>query len=63
MDVSGVQKMPPSIVKLKPIETTPETFKEFGQVIGASPDGEKFGPQDAQLDLSRGIPRSSSYFP
>ncbi|XP_016463274.1 uncharacterized protein LOC107786328 [Nicotiana tabacum] len=46
-----------SVVKLKPIEATPESFKEFGQVIEASPDGEEFGPRDAQLDLSRGIPR------
>lgn len=44
-------------VKLKAVEATPETFKEFGQVVGPSPDGEEFGPQDAQLDLSRGIPR------
>ncbi|PKI74630.1 hypothetical protein CRG98_004957 [Punica granatum] len=44
-------------VKLKPVEATPETFKDFGQVVGASPDGEEFGPQDAQLDLSRGTPR------
>lgn len=46
-------------VEVTPIEATPETFKEFGQVIEASPDGDVFGPQDAQLDLSRGIPRSS----
>ncbi|KAI6669118.1 hypothetical protein NL676_004003 [Syzygium grande] len=44
-------------VKLKPIEATPETFREFGQVVEASPDGDLFGPNDAQLDLSRGIPR------
>ncbi|KAI3748654.1 hypothetical protein L6452_11899 [Arctium lappa] len=49
--------MEPSVVKLKPIEATPETFKEFGQVIQASPDGEKFGPHDAQLDLTQGTPR------
>ncbi|KAI4373034.1 hypothetical protein MLD38_011203 [Melastoma candidum] len=44
-------------VKLNPIEATPESFQEFGQVIEASPDGEEFGPRDAQLDLSLGIPR------
>lgn len=44
-------------VSLKAIEATQETFAEFGQVIEASPDGEEFGPHDAQLDLSRGIPR------
>nr|XP_043634447.1 uncharacterized protein LOC122605552 [Erigeron canadensis] len=49
--------MEPAVVKLKPIEATPETFKDFGQVIQASPDGEAFGPHDAQLDLSQGIPR------
>ncbi|XVF83296.1 hypothetical protein PTKIN_Ptkin16aG0475400 [Pterospermum kingtungense] len=47
----------PTLVKLKPIEATPESFKEYGQVIEASPDGEEFGPNDAQLDLSKGIPR------
>ncbi|KAE8661356.1 hypothetical protein F3Y22_tig00113726pilonHSYRG00369 [Hibiscus syriacus] len=46
-----------TVINLKPIEATPESFKEFGQVIGASPDGELFGPNDAQLDLSKGIPR------
>ncbi|CAN1174192.1 hypothetical protein LINPERHAP2_LOCUS31136 [Linum perenne] len=50
--VAEVKKM-----KLKPIEATPESFKEYGQVIGPSPDGEEFGPQDAQLNLSEGIPR------
>ncbi|KAL9418981.1 hypothetical protein AB3S75_036853 [Citrus x aurantiifolia] len=44
-------------VKLRAIEATAESFKEYGQVIEASADGEEFGPQDAQLDLSRGIPR------
>ncbi|KAL9422078.1 hypothetical protein AB3S75_034364 [Citrus x aurantiifolia] len=43
-------------MKLRAIETTAESFKEYGQVIEASADGEEFGPQDAQLDLSRGIP-------
>uniref|UniRef100_A0A2N9IJK0 Ureidoglycolate hydrolase n=1 Tax=Fagus sylvatica TaxID=28930 RepID=A0A2N9IJK0_FAGSY len=45
------------IVELKPIEATPASFQEYGQVIEASPDGAEFGPQDAQLDLTRGIPR------
>ncbi|CAN0909314.1 hypothetical protein LINGRAHAP2_LOCUS25722 [Linum grandiflorum] len=44
-------------VKLKPIEATPESFKDYGQVIGPSPDGEEFGPQDAQLNLTEGTPR------
>ncbi|XP_061374682.1 uncharacterized protein LOC133316870 [Gastrolobium bilobum] len=47
----------PKVVTLKPIEATPSTFKEYGQVIEASPDGDEFGPHDAQLDLSHGIPR------
>ncbi|CAH1438489.1 unnamed protein product [Lactuca virosa] len=49
--------MEPAVVKLKAIEATPETFKDFGQVIQASPDGDEFGPHDAQLDLSQGTPR------
>lgn len=44
-------------VKLIPIEATPETFADYGQVIEASRDGASFGPDDAQLDLSRGTPR------
>ncbi|KAJ4767048.1 ureidoglycolate hydrolase [Rhynchospora pubera] len=44
-------------VKLKAIEATPESFAPFGQVISSSPDGDEFGLHDAQLDLSRGIPR------
>lgn len=57
MENSHEKKKAPVPVKLKPIEATPENFAEFGQVIEASTDGEEFGPQDAQLDLSRGIPR------
>ena len=59
METSGESTPPPAVVRLKAIEATPKTFGEYGQVIEASPDGEEFGPQDAQLDLSRGIPRSS----
>ncbi|EOA27945.1 hypothetical protein CARUB_v10024117mg [Capsella rubella] len=47
----------PVEVNLIPIEATPETFAEYGQVIGLSRDGESFGPNDAQLDLSGGTPR------
>ncbi|KAG5548216.1 hypothetical protein RHGRI_013797 [Rhododendron griersonianum] len=57
MEKSGESTAAAAAVKLKPIEATAETFGEFGQVIEASADGEEFGPQDAQLDLSRGIPR------
>ncbi|KAF3790309.1 hypothetical protein EJ110_NYTH09220 [Nymphaea thermarum] len=47
----------PRVVKLRAIEATPESFREFGQVIEASPDGEEFGPQDAHLELNQGVPR------
>jgi hypothetical protein len=50
------------VVTVKSIEATPSTFKEYGQVIEASPDGEEFGPNDAQLDLTQGIPRFSIFF-
>uniref|UniRef100_A0A2P2P1D2 Uncharacterized protein MANES_10G042700 n=1 Tax=Rhizophora mucronata TaxID=61149 RepID=A0A2P2P1D2_RHIMU len=52
MEISETKKM-----KLKPIEATPESFGEFGQVIEPSDDGKEFGPDDAQLDLSQGTPR------
>ncbi|KAL3820098.1 hypothetical protein ACJIZ3_006003 [Penstemon smallii] len=45
------------VIKLKPVEATAESFRDFGQVVEASPDGDEFGPRDAQLDLTRGIPR------
>ncbi|KAJ6892355.1 hypothetical protein NC651_025529 [Populus alba x Populus x berolinensis] len=58
MEISGKSKPQPVNMKVvKPIEATPESFKEYGQVIEASPDGEEFGPKDAQLNLSQGIPR------
>ncbi|XWS07897.1 hypothetical protein CRYUN_Cryun41cG0031800 [Craigia yunnanensis] len=46
-----------TLMKLKPIEATQESFKDYGQVIEVSSDGEEFGPNDAQLDLTKGIPR------
>lgn len=59
MDASGESKSKtPTVVKLRAIDATPSTFKDYGQVIEASPDGDEFGPHDAQLDLSRGTPRS-----
>lgn len=51
----------PRIVKLKPIDATPESFAEFGQVVLSSYDGKGFGPDDAQLELHRGTPRSNFY--
>ncbi|KAK1284149.1 hypothetical protein QJS10_CPB21g01159 [Acorus calamus] len=56
MDCSHEAKIPRTVM-LKAIDATPDSFKEFGQVIGVYPDGEEFGPHDAQLDLTRGIPR------
>jgi hypothetical protein len=53
----------PRVVTLRAVEATPESFAPFGQVIAASPDGDQFGPHDAQLDLSRGIPRSVYHNP
>ena len=59
MENSREKQSAPAPVKLKPVEATPENFAEFGQVVEALPDGDEFGPQDAQLDLSRGVPRSN----
>jgi len=36
---------------------TPDSFRPYGQVIAASEDGKPFDQADAQLELSRGIPR------
>ncbi|XP_009141523.1 uncharacterized protein LOC103865485 [Brassica rapa] len=47
----------PVQMNLVPTEATSESFAEYGQVIEASSDGDLFGPNDAQLDLSRGTPR------
>jgi hypothetical protein len=57
MGGSGDSKPAPEVSELKPIEATPASFQEYGQVIEPYPDSTEFGPQDAQLDLSRGIPR------
>jgi len=45
------------VVTVKAMEATPLTFKDYGQVVEASPDGDEFGPHDAQLDLTHGTPR------
>lgn len=34
-----------------------ETFRPYGQVITAREDGDRYGPEDAQLVLDQGIPR------
>ncbi|KAM4072549.1 hypothetical protein ACJW30_11G141300 [Castanea mollissima] len=57
MGDSKAAKPEVEVVEVKAMEATAESFEEYGQVIEASPDGDEFGPQDAQLDLTRGIPR------
>jgi ureidoglycolate hydrolase len=42
-------------IKVNPLR--PESFAPFGQVIAPIEDGVLFGPNDAQLELSRGTPR------
>jgi ureidoglycolate hydrolase len=39
------------------LDLTPEAFAPFGQVIAPEEDGLPFGLDDAQLDLSAGVPR------
>lgn len=45
------------MVKLKPTPLTPDNFRAYGQIVGPTPDGASFGPDDAQLRLTAGIPR------
>ena len=47
----------PTITPLPTDLITAEAFQPFGQVVFPSEDGALFGPGDAQLDLSQGIPR------
>lgn len=46
-----------TVIELPVQPLTAEGFAPFGQVLEPTPDGRKFGPEDAQLELSRGIPR------
>jgi ureidoglycolate lyase len=46
-----------AVVALPVQPLTAEAFAPFGTVMAALPDGVPFGPADAPLDLSRGIPR------
>jgi ureidoglycolate hydrolase len=48
---------PVKTIKLKPTKLTPENWKPYGQIVGPSFDGKEFDSDDAQLDLSGGIPR------
>lgn len=56
---SVVTSAPPPLrtIALRVSDLTPDSFAPYGQVIDPQPDGVPFGPHDAQLDLSRGIPR------
>ncbi len=51
--------MPPPLIlqHVTAQSITPEAFAPFGQVIFPSTDGAVFGPDNAQLQLDRGIPR------
>uniref|UniRef100_A0A0E0JQM0 Ureidoglycolate hydrolase n=1 Tax=Oryza punctata TaxID=4537 RepID=A0A0E0JQM0_ORYPU len=55
--MEAVKEEEARVVALQAVEATPESFAPFGQVIAATSDGDEFGRHDAQLDLSRGIPR------
>jgi len=47
----------PSLIDIAVEPLTEEAFAPYGQVLKPEEDGLPYGPQDAQLDLSRGIPR------
>lgn len=45
-------------VRVLPVNRlTPESFAPYGTVIEPKEDGTPFGPEDAQLELTRGTPR------
>ncbi|KAG6548380.1 hypothetical protein Mapa_010159 [Marchantia paleacea] len=44
-------------IMLKPERLDANNFEPFGQIVSAGKDGAAYGEDDAQLDLSRGIPR------
>jgi hypothetical protein len=48
---------PPRVLTLIAQELTPEAFLPYGQVVRPVADNANYGPDDAQLDLSRGVPR------
>ncbi|BFI03317.1 hypothetical protein MPTK1_1g02780 [Marchantia polymorpha subsp. ruderalis] len=47
----------PRRIRLRPERLDASSFEPFGQIVSAGKDGAAFGEHDAQLDLSRGIPR------
>lgn len=48
---------PINIQQLLAQPITPQSFRPYGQVIFATPDSKVFDQEDAQLQLSPGIPR------
>jgi ureidoglycolate hydrolase len=52
---TSVQPVTVQPILAQPI--TAENFRPYGQMILASADGKQFDREDAQLDLSQGIPR------
>jgi hypothetical protein len=54
---------PPRVLTLIAQELTPEAFLPYGQVVRPVADNANYGPDDAQLDLSRGVPRYVSGSP
>jgi ureidoglycolate hydrolase len=57
MEASSAVSHTVKTIDLKILPLEPETFAAFGQVIKPAVDGTPFGPDDAQLELSRGVPR------
>lgn len=53
----------PRVLTLIAQELTPEAFLPYGQVVRPVADNANYGPDDAQLDLSRGVPRYVSGCP
>ncbi len=47
----------PTLTQLQAQTITSEAFRPYGQVITPSADGKAFDLEDAQLELSQGIPR------
>jgi hypothetical protein len=45
------------LVELDVFPVTTENFRPYGTLIEVAEDGDAFGPNEAQLDLSRGTPR------
>ncbi len=48
---------PSTVYQIQASLITTETFRSFGQLIQASPDGKSFDREDAQLQLENGVPR------